>query len=75
MKKVYVLTELQKVNNNVESVVIGAYDDLLDACNDMYDRSMQYDGIIKCTQRLQRAIKFEDGNDVVLLKVESCEIK
>ena len=75
MDRVYVLTELQKVDNIIKNTVIGVYNDSLDACNDMYYRSMQYDGIIKCTQRLQRAIKFVDGNDVVLLKVESCEIK
>ena len=75
MDRVYVLTELQKVDNTLKNTVIGVYNDLLDACNEMNNQYMQYDGIIKCTQRLQRAIKFEDGNDVVLLKVESFEIK
>ena len=75
MDRVYVLTELQKVDNTLKNTVIGVYNDLLDACNDMYDRSMQYDGIINCTQRLQRAIKFEEDNNIILLKVESFEIK
>lgn len=75
MDRVYVLTELQKVDNTLKNTVIGVYNDLLDACNEMNNQYMQYNGVIKCTQLLQRAIKFEEGNNIILLKVESFEIK
>ena len=75
MNRVYVLTELQKVDNIIKNTVIGVYNDLLDACNEMSNQYMQYNGLIKCTQLLQRAIKFEEGDNIILLKVESFEIK
>ena len=75
MDRVYVLTELQKVDNTLKNTVIGVYNDLLDACNEMNNQYMQYNGVIKCTQLLQRAIKFEEGGNILLLKVESFEIK
>lgn len=75
MDRVYVLTELQKVDNTLKNTVIGVYNDLLDACNEMNNQYMQYNGVIKCTQLLQRAIKFEEDNNIILLKVESFEIK
>ena len=75
MDRVYVLTELQKVDNTLKNTVIGVYNDLLDACNEMNNQYMQYNGVIKCTQLLQRAIKFEEDNNIILLKVESVEIK
>jgi hypothetical protein len=75
MDRVYVLTELQKVDNTLKNTVIGVYNDLLDACNEMNNQYMQYNGVIKCTQLLQRAIKFEEGGNIILLKVESFEIK
>ena len=75
MDMVYVLTELQKVDNTLKNTVIGVYNDLLDACNEMNNQYMQYNGVIKCTQLLQRAIKFEEGGNIILLKVESFEIK
>ena len=75
MDRVYVLTELQKVDNTLKSTVIGVYSDLLDACNEMSNQAMQYDGLIKCTKLLQRAIRFEEDNNIILLKVETCEIK
>ena len=75
MDRVYVLTELQKVDNTLKNTVIGVYNDLLDACNEMNNQYMQYNGVIKCTQLLQRAIKFEEGCNIILLKVESFEIK
>jgi len=75
MDRVYVLTELQKVDNTLKNTVIGVYNDLLDACNEMNNQYMQYNGVIKCTQLLQRAIKFEEDGNIILLKVESFEIK
>ena len=75
MDRVYVLTELQKVDNTLKNTVIGVYNDLLDACNEMNNQYMQYNGVIKCTQLLQRAIKFEEGGNIILLKVEAFEIK
>ena len=75
MDRVYVLTELQKVDNTLKNTVIGVYNDLLDACNEMKNQYMQYNGVIKCTQLLQRAIKFEEDGNIILLKVESFEIK
>ena len=75
MDRVYVLTELQKVDNTLKNTVIGVYNDLLDACNEMNNQYMQYNGVIKCTQLLQRAIKFEEGGNIILLKVESFDIK
>ena len=75
MDRVYVLTELQKVDNTLKNTVIGVYNDLLDACNEMNNQYMQYNGVIKCTQLLQRAIKFEEGGNIILLKVESFKIK
>ena len=75
MDRVYVLTELQKVDNTLKNTVIGVYNDLLDACKEMNNQYMQYNGVIKCTQLLQRAIKFEEDNNIILLKVESFEIK
>ena len=75
MGRVYVLTELQKVDNTLKNTVIGVYNDLLDACNEMNNQYMQYNGVIKCTQLLQRAIKFEEDGNIILLKVESFEIK
>jgi len=68
MDRVYVLTELQKVDNTLKNTVIGVYNDLLDACNEMNNQYMQYNGVIKCTQLLQRAIKFEEGGNIILLK-------
>ena len=75
MDRVYVLTELQKVDNTLKNTVIGVYNDLLDACNEMNNQYMQDNGVIKCTQLLQRAIKFEEDGNIILLKVESFEIK
>ena len=75
MDRVYVLTELQKVDNTLKNTVIGVYNDLLDACNEMNNQYMQYNGVIKCTQLFQRAIKFEESGNIILLKVESFEIK
>ena len=75
MDRVYVLTELQKVDNTLKNTVVGVYNDLLDACNEMNNQYMQYNGVIKCTQLLQRAIKFEEDGNIILLKVESFEIK
>ena len=75
MDRVYVLKELKKVDNTLKNTVIGVYNDLLDACNEMNNQYMQYNGVIKCTQLLQRAIKFEEDGNIILLKVESFEIK